>query len=79
MGRGDLDGQRRAGRVRRAFSVMGGLILNAQVRIYPDAGHGFLWQHHREFETSTHSSLRKSATELRAAIGYFPSGRNERG
>lgn len=29
--------------------LMGGLIPDAIVKIYPDAGHGFLFQHHAEF------------------------------
>ncbi|USU06569.1 alpha/beta hydrolase [Sphingomonadaceae bacterium OTU29LAMAA1] len=29
--------------------LLGGLIPDATVKIYPDAGHGFLFQHHREF------------------------------
>lgn len=29
--------------------LMAGLIPNAQLKIYPDAGHGFLFQHHAEF------------------------------
>ena len=33
----------------RLTHLMGGLIPNAEVKIYPDAGHGFLWQHHTEF------------------------------
>ena len=28
---------------------LAGLLPDAQVKIYPDAGHGFLFQHHREF------------------------------
>lgn len=33
----------------RLTHLLGGLIPNAEVKIYPDAGHGFLWQHHTEF------------------------------
>ncbi|AXB80399.1 alpha/beta fold hydrolase [Novosphingobium sp. P6W] len=33
----------------RFSHLMGGLIPNAIVKIYPDAGHGFLFQHHAEF------------------------------
>jgi pimeloyl-ACP methyl ester carboxylesterase len=29
--------------------LLAGLIPHAQVRIYPDSAHGFLWQHHAEF------------------------------
>jgi hypothetical protein len=28
-----------------------------QVRIYPDTGHGFLWQHHGEFATNVNAFL----------------------
>jgi pimeloyl-ACP methyl ester carboxylesterase len=33
----------------RLTHLMGGLIPHAEVKIYPDAGHGFLWQHHEQF------------------------------
>jgi pimeloyl-ACP methyl ester carboxylesterase len=33
----------------RLSYLLGGLLPNAQVRIYPDAGHGFLFQYHSEF------------------------------
>ncbi len=29
--------------------LMAGLIPQAQLKIYPDAAHGFLFQHHTEF------------------------------
>jgi pimeloyl-ACP methyl ester carboxylesterase len=29
--------------------LLAGLLPNAQVTIYPDSAHGFLFQHHREF------------------------------
>ena len=29
--------------------LLGGLIPQARVKIYPDAAHGFLFQHHAEF------------------------------
>jgi len=29
--------------------LLAGLIPQAQVKIYPDAAHGFLFQHHEEF------------------------------
>ena len=37
--------------------LMGGLIPNAEVKIYPDAGHGFLWQHHKEFAADVNAFL----------------------
>ncbi|MEU2228431.1 MULTISPECIES: alpha/beta hydrolase [unclassified Streptomyces] len=33
----------------RVFHLLGGLLPDARVKIYPDAGHGFLFQHHRQF------------------------------
>lgn len=37
--------------------LMGGLIPNAIVKIYPDAGHGFLFQHHEEFASDVNLFL----------------------
>ncbi|WP_045835914.1 alpha/beta fold hydrolase [Hyphomicrobium sp. 99] len=39
--------------------LMGGLIPNAQVKIYDDAGHGFLWQHNVEFAADVNAFLSK--------------------
>ena len=33
----------------RYSHLLAGLLPDARVKIYPDAGHGFLFQHHREF------------------------------
>ncbi|WP_189717839.1 alpha/beta fold hydrolase [Streptomyces phaeofaciens] len=33
----------------RAFHLLAGLMPQARLRIYPDAGHGFLFQHHCQF------------------------------
>jgi len=41
----------------RLTHLMGGLIPNAEVKIYPDAGHGFLWQHHMEFGADVNAFL----------------------
>ncbi len=41
----------------RLAHIMAGLIPNAQVKIYPDAAHGFLWQHHQEFAADANSFL----------------------
>lgn len=41
----------------RLTHLMGGLIPHAQVKIYPDAGHGFLWQHHKEFAADVNEFL----------------------
>jgi pimeloyl-ACP methyl ester carboxylesterase len=37
--------------------LLGGLIPQAQVKIYPDAGHGFLFQHHAEFAADVNAFL----------------------
>lgn len=37
--------------------LLGGLIPDSLVKIYPDAGHGFLFQHHREFAADVNSFL----------------------
>lgn len=37
--------------------LMGGLIPQAAVKIYPDAGHGFLFQHHAEFAADVNAFL----------------------
>lgn len=37
--------------------LMGGLIPQAEVKIYPDAGHGFLFQHHAEFAADVNAFL----------------------
>lgn len=37
--------------------LMGGLIPDAIVKIYPDAGHGFLFQHHAEFASDVSAFL----------------------
>ena len=41
----------------RFSHLMGGLIPNALVKIYPDAGHGFLFQHHAEFADDVNAFL----------------------
>jgi pimeloyl-ACP methyl ester carboxylesterase len=38
--------------------LLAGLIPQAQVKIYPDAGHGFLFQHHAEFAADVEAFLR---------------------
>ncbi|HMF84382.1 MAG TPA: alpha/beta hydrolase [Acidimicrobiia bacterium] len=38
--------------------VLGGLLPNAQVKIYPDSAHGFLFQHHAEFAADLEAFLR---------------------
>jgi pimeloyl-ACP methyl ester carboxylesterase len=37
--------------------LLAGLIPHAQVKIYPDSAHGFLFQHHAEFATDVDAFL----------------------
>ena len=37
--------------------LLAGLIPHAQLKIYPDAAHGFLFQHHAEFATDVDAFL----------------------
>jgi len=37
--------------------LLAGLLPHAEVKIYPDAAHGFLFQHHQEFATDVHVFL----------------------
>ena len=37
--------------------LLAGLLPNARVRIYSDAAHGFLFQHHEQFAADVHSFL----------------------
>ena len=37
--------------------LLAGLIPHARVRIYPDAAHGFLFQHHAEFAADVEAFL----------------------
>jgi pimeloyl-ACP methyl ester carboxylesterase len=39
--------------------LLAGLIPQAQVKIYPDAAHGFLFQHHAEFARDVDAFLRE--------------------
>jgi pimeloyl-ACP methyl ester carboxylesterase len=39
--------------------LLAGLIPQAQVKIYPDAAHGFLFQHHADFARDVDAFLRK--------------------
>jgi pimeloyl-ACP methyl ester carboxylesterase len=41
----------------RYSHLLGGLLPDATVKIYPDAAHGFLFQHHAEFATDVNSFL----------------------
>ena len=39
------------------FYLLAGLIPQAKVKIYPDAAHGFLFQHHTEFAAGVEAFL----------------------
>jgi pimeloyl-ACP methyl ester carboxylesterase len=41
--------------------LLAGLIPQARVKIYPDAAHGFLFQHHAEFAGDVDAFLREPA------------------
>jgi pimeloyl-ACP methyl ester carboxylesterase len=41
----------------RLSYLMAGLIPNARIKIYPDASHGFLWQHNKEFGSDVNAFL----------------------
>ena len=41
----------------RLSHLMAGLIPNAQIKIYPDSAHGFLWQHNKEFGSDVNRFL----------------------
>ncbi len=41
--------------------LLAGLIPHARVRIYPDAAHGFLFQHHAEFAADVDGFLTASS------------------
>ena len=44
----------------RYSHLLGGLLPDARVKIYPDAAHGFLFQHHAEFATDVTAFLDSS-------------------
>ena len=41
----------------RYSHLLAGLLPNARLKIYPDAAHGFLFQHHSEFAADVHAFL----------------------
>jgi pimeloyl-ACP methyl ester carboxylesterase len=41
----------------RYSHLLAGLLPNAQVTIYPDSAHGFLFQHHSRFAADVHAFL----------------------
>jgi len=44
----------------RYSHLLAGLLPDARVKIYPDAAHGFLFQHHEEFAADVHSFLEEA-------------------
>jgi len=46
----------------RYTHLLGGLLPDAQVKIYPDAAHGFLFQHHKEFADDVSQFLDRVST-----------------
>jgi pimeloyl-ACP methyl ester carboxylesterase len=44
----------------RYSHLLAGLLPNAQVTIYPDSAHGFLFQHHAEFAADVHAFLKEN-------------------
>jgi pimeloyl-ACP methyl ester carboxylesterase len=49
--------------------LLAGLIPHAQVKIYPDAAHGFLFQHHAAFAADVAAFLDDEAAVDEAAVG----------
>ena len=43
----------------RYSHLLAGLLLDAQVKIYPDSAHGFLFQHHSEFAADVNALPRR--------------------
>jgi pimeloyl-ACP methyl ester carboxylesterase len=41
--------------------LLAGMIPHAQVKIYPDAAHGFLFQHHAEFAADVDAFLTRTS------------------
>ena len=37
--------------------LIAGLVPKAQLKLYPDSAHGFLFQHHDEFASDVHAFL----------------------
>jgi pimeloyl-ACP methyl ester carboxylesterase len=45
----------------RYSHLLGGLLPDAQVMLYPDSAHGFLFQHHSQFAADIHAFLKERA------------------
>jgi pimeloyl-ACP methyl ester carboxylesterase len=45
----------------RYSHLLAGLLPDARVKIYPDAAHGFLFQHHEEFAADVHAFLEEAS------------------
>jgi pimeloyl-ACP methyl ester carboxylesterase len=44
----------------RYSHLLAGLLPDAQVKVYPDSAHGFLFQHHQEFAADVHAFLEEA-------------------
>ena len=44
----------------RYSHLLAGLLPDARLKLYPDAAHGFLFQHHAEFAADVHAFLRRT-------------------
>ena len=53
----DTGGQGEVPLVLLQHFLLAGLLPQARVKIYPDAAHGFLFQHHAEFAADVHAFL----------------------
>jgi pimeloyl-ACP methyl ester carboxylesterase len=47
----------------RYSHLLAGLLPDARITIYPDAAHGFLFQHHARFATDVHAFLEEAAEQ----------------
>jgi hypothetical protein len=52
--------------------LLAGLIPQAQVKIYPDSAHGFLFQHHAEFARDLRIFLSAPGKALEPASEQIP-------
>jgi hypothetical protein len=49
--------------------LLAGLIPRAQVKIYPDSAHGFLFQHHAEFAADVEAFLGDPQLDTQCRLG----------
>jgi pimeloyl-ACP methyl ester carboxylesterase len=53
--------------------LLAGLLPNASLKIYPDAAHGFLFQHHAEFANDIRAFLAENDRRLVTSSAWGPS------